>query len=54
MRSHSKKGRTKATLPAKLLTSEDAGHGFSPKQSAEIARPAMLDWFDKHLAARKE
>ncbi len=44
----------KTKAPAKLVVIEGAAHGFSGKQNAEIVLPAMLEWFDKHLAARKE
>jgi len=44
----------KTTVPSKLVIVEGAAHGFSPKQNNEIVRPAMLEWFDKHLAAKKE
>ncbi|MSQ93547.1 MAG: alpha/beta hydrolase [Gemmataceae bacterium] len=44
----------KTKAPAKLVVVEGAAHGFSAKQNTEIVLPAMLEWFDKHLAARKE
>jgi acetyl esterase/lipase len=54
---HSKKmldALEKAKVPGKLVVVEGGGHGFTPKQSQEIALPALLDWFDKHLAEKKD
>jgi fermentation-respiration switch protein FrsA (DUF1100 family) len=48
------KALEKTTVPSKLVTVEGAAHGFSTQQNTEIVRPAMLDWFDKHLAAKKD
>jgi acetyl esterase/lipase len=44
----------KAKAPCKLITIEGAGHGFSPKQNQETVSPAMFEWFEKYLAAKKE
>jgi acetyl esterase/lipase len=44
----------KANVDGKLLTIAGAGHGYSDKQNRELVQPAMLDWFDRHLAAKKE
>jgi acetyl esterase/lipase len=44
----------KAKAIGKLVVVEGAAHGFSDKQNRELVRPAMLDWFEKHLAAKKE
>ena len=42
-----------AKAPCKLVTIKGAGHGFSPKQNETIVSPAMFEWFEKHLAAKK-
>lgn len=42
----------KAGVAVKLVTVEGAGHGFTPKQNQEIMAPALMDWFEKHLAAK--
>jgi dipeptidyl aminopeptidase/acylaminoacyl peptidase len=42
----------KAGVPAKLVTVEGAGHGFTPKQNKEIMAPALMEWFGKHLARK--
>ena len=42
----------KEKVACKLLTIEGGGHGFTPKQN-EVVLPAMLDWFEKHLAKKK-
>jgi acetyl esterase/lipase len=44
----------KAKVDAKLVTIEGAGHGFNNKQNQEVVFPAMIDWFDKHLAVKKD
>lgn len=44
----------KTKVPAKLVVIEGAAHGFNAKQNSEIVLPAMLEWFDRHLAARKD
>lgn len=44
----------KAKATAKLITIEGAGHSFTAKQNQEIIVPAMVGWFEKHLAERKE
>jgi len=41
-----------AGVPVKLVTVEGAGHGFSPKQNQEVMAPALMAWFEKHLAAK--
>lgn len=43
----------KVKVPCKLVTIEGAAHGFSRKQNETIVSPAMFDWFEKHLAAKK-
>jgi acetyl esterase/lipase len=43
----------KAKVPCKLITIEGAAHGFSPKQNAEVVVPAMMAWFEKHLAKKE-
>ncbi len=42
----------KAKVPCKLVTIEGAGHGFSAKQDRDVVLPAMLGWFEKHLAKK--
>jgi acetyl esterase/lipase len=42
----------KAGVPAKLVTVEGAGHGFTPKQNKEVMAPALMEWFGKHLAKK--
>ncbi len=42
----------KAGVPVKLVTIEGAAHGFNPQQNRETVVPSLLDWFDKHLAAK--
>lgn len=52
--SHSKnmiEALRKAKVPSDLLVIEGAGHGFNAKQN-QIVGPAMLKWFEKHLAAK--
>ena len=44
----------KTKVPAKLVTVEGAGHGYDAKQTREQVNPAMLEWFDRYLASRKE
>lgn len=39
----------KEKVACRLLTIEGAAHGFSAKQN-EIVVPAMVEWFEKHLA----
>ena len=43
----------KAKVPCELIVIEGAGHGFSPKQYADVVTPALLGWFDKYLATKK-
>jgi acetyl esterase/lipase len=43
----------KVKAPCKLVTIEGAGHGFSPKQNQGVVSPAMFEWFEKYLAAKK-
>jgi acetyl esterase/lipase len=53
---HSKKmieALEKAKVPSKLVVIEGAGHGFSPKQNTDQVAPAMMEWFEKHLAEKK-
>lgn len=35
---------------AELVVVEGAGHGYSPDQNMTIVLPAMINWFEKHLA----
>ncbi|MEZ6065702.1 MAG: redoxin domain-containing protein [Planctomycetaceae bacterium] len=37
-------------VPHELLVIAGAAHGFSPEQTRERVVPAMVGWFDKHLA----
>jgi acetyl esterase/lipase len=43
----------KANAVGKLVVVEGAAHGFNKKQNEEIVLPAMIDWFEKHLAVKK-
>jgi acetyl esterase/lipase len=54
---HSKKmidALEKVKVTCKLVTIEGAAHGFNKKQNSETVVPAMLGWFEKHLAAKKK
>jgi dipeptidyl aminopeptidase/acylaminoacyl peptidase len=31
-----------------------AGHGFTPKQNTEVMAPAIMNWFETHLAEKKD
>jgi acetyl esterase/lipase len=42
----------KAGVPVKLVTIEGAAHGFTPQQSRETMAPAIMSWFEKHLAKK--
>jgi acetyl esterase/lipase len=42
----------KAKVAVKLVTVEGAGHGFTPKQNREVMAPALMEWLEKHLAAK--
>jgi acetyl esterase/lipase len=42
----------KAGVAVKLVTVEGAGHGFTPRQNQEVMAPALMAWFEKHLAAK--
>jgi len=44
----------KVKVPCKLVTIEGAGHSFTPEQNEKFARPALLAWFEKHLASKKD
>lgn len=44
----------KEKVPSDLITIAGAAHGFSQKQSQETVMPAMVGWFEKYLAAKKE
>jgi acetyl esterase/lipase len=44
---------TKANAVVQLVTVEGAAHGFNAKQNQETVVPAMVGWFEKHLAAPK-
>ncbi len=55
--SHSKNmlaAMEKAKVPCKLVTIEGAGHGFSARQNQDTVLPAMMEWFEKYLAPKKE
>jgi acetyl esterase/lipase len=54
---HSKKmleALEKVKVPVKLVTIEGAGHGFNQEQNQQQVGPAMLEWFEKYLAEKKE
>lgn len=42
----------KEKIPCDLVTIEGAAHGFNAKQN-QIVIPAMVGWFEKHLAEKK-
>ena len=42
----------KHKVTSQLLVIEGAGHGFNAKQN-QIVAPAMMAWFEKHLAEKK-
>jgi acetyl esterase/lipase len=42
----------KAKVDCKLVVVEGAGHGFNETQNKEQVAPALMDWFDKHLAEK--
>jgi acetyl esterase/lipase len=44
----------KAKVTSELLVIEGAAHGFSAQQNQKTVVPAMVSWFEKHLAAKKE
>jgi dipeptidyl aminopeptidase/acylaminoacyl peptidase len=44
----------KVKVPAKLVRVEGAGHGFSQEQNQQQGAPAMLEWFEKYPAEKKE
>lgn len=43
----------KQKVACQLTTIEGAGHGFTPKQNQETVVPAMVGWFEKHLAKKE-
>jgi acetyl esterase/lipase len=43
----------KAKVPVKLVEVAGAGHGFTPKQNTEVMAPAIMNWFETHLAEKK-
>jgi acetyl esterase/lipase len=47
------KALEKEKVTCKLVTVEGAAHGFSAKQNAEVVLPAMVAWFEAHLAGKK-
>jgi acetyl esterase/lipase len=54
---HSKKmleALEKVKVPVKLVTIEGAGHGFNQEQNQSQVGPAMMDWFEKYLAEKKD
>jgi acetyl esterase/lipase len=40
----------KVKVGSELITIEGAAHGFSPEQNVKTVAPAMIGWFEKHLA----
>lgn len=44
----------KLKVPCKLVTVEGAGHGFNQKQNESQVAPALMAWFEKYLAEKKE
>ncbi len=42
----------KSKIPSKLITIKGAGHGFGAKQNADVVVPALVGWFEKHLAKK--
>lgn len=42
----------KAKVTGELLTIEGAGHSFSPDQAVKQVGPALVTWFEKHLAKK--
>ncbi len=43
----------KAKVPAKLVVVEGGVHGFNQKQNQETVMPALMAWFEKHLAKKQ-
>lgn len=43
----------KTKVPQRLIVVEGAAHGFTPEQNTKIIHPAMLQWFERHLAAKR-
>jgi acetyl esterase/lipase len=43
----------KAKVASKLVVVEGAGHGFNRKQNEEVVMPALLAWFEQHLAEKQ-
>jgi hypothetical protein len=43
----------KEKVACKLTTIKGAGHSFTPKQNQGIVQPALVAWFEKHVAAKK-
>lgn len=46
------KALEKEKVTCKLLTVEGAAHGFSAKQNNELVQPALMAWFETHLAGK--
>jgi acetyl esterase/lipase len=44
----------KAKVSARLVTIEGGGHGFTPEQTREKMSPAVMEWFEKHLVAKRK
>ncbi|MBI1918509.1 MAG: prolyl oligopeptidase family serine peptidase [Planctomycetes bacterium] len=44
----------KYKVVSKLVVIVGAAHGFSPKQNLGVVLPATLNWFEKHLAEKKD
>jgi acetyl esterase/lipase len=49
---HMRDAMTKAKATVQLVTVEGAAHGFNAKQNEQTVIPAMVGWFEKHLAAK--
>jgi hypothetical protein len=37
-----------------LIVLDPADHDFNPKQNEDFVQPAMLGWFEQHLAEKKD
>jgi acetyl esterase/lipase len=46
------KALEKEKIVCKLVTVEGAAHGFSGKQNSEVVQPALVGWFETHLAKK--
>ena len=43
-----------AGVNSKLIVVEGAGHGYTPAQNTTIVGPAIMQWFQSHLAGESE